>query len=1265
MKKLIRYFFSLILFLIASAPLLAQHVVISQYWGSVGSSGAPYNSNFVELYNPTTSDVNMTGWSVQYKSATSAGTMNVMAFPANSIIRAHGYFLISLGSSSTPVSSNPLPTPDAVGATQVASSGKIALVASTTAISIPAPPANNPDTYPNVVDFLGFGTGVDLVWEGTGAAGAGTGTSGTKCFERKANASSTAATMISTGTDYLAGNGYDSDDNANDFLLIANINPHNTSSPIAGVFVTPSVTSLDFGTSQTVSTTSTAQSFSLTGILSANATVSTSAPYAVSKDGTNFSTSISFTPAEIKATPGPLVYVNFSPTTTTASPGSVSITSTNATTQTVNLTGTGSAAADVTPPVNATNYPKTNNITTTSVDVISNLNETGTTYYVLIPATGAAPTTVAQIVAGKDGNNNAIVTSGSFAVTAANTDATKTISGLSPATTYNIYVVSQDAAGTPNLQTSFTTLNATTLKLTQTITFASTGSATYGGVDFNPGATSDNNTIGITYSSSDPAIATIVANKVSIVKAGIVTITANQAGSALYNAATAKQQTLTINPAALTITANSVTKSFGSTLTGGAGSGAFTSTALQNSESIGSVTITYGAGAAASATAGTYTGSVVASAATGGTFTASNYSITYVAGDITVSAVPIPTINTTGTVSALSTTYGTASTTGTFNVSGTNMTAGILVTAPAGFEVSASAGSGFGASVTIGAAGTIASTPVYIRLAATDGANNYSGNVTLSSPGANNASVAIAVSTVNQKTLTVTAANATKVYGTANPTFTMNYSGFVGADDVNSLTVKPTGSTTATATSPVNTYVITPAGGVADNYTFSYVAGTLTVTKATLTVTASTTTKAYGAALPTLTPAYSGFVGTDNAASLTTQPTVSTTATATSTIGPYPTTVSGGASTNYTFTYVAGTLTVTQATLTVTANSPSKTYGMANPALSVSYSGFVGSDNAASLTTQPTVTTTAIVTSAVGTYPVTASGGSSPNYTFAYVAGTLTVNKAPLTITADNKSMPYSGTVPALTASYSGFAGTDNAASLTTAPVLSTTATQSSAPGNYPISVSGAASGNYNITYVNGSLTIIPSSDATLSNIKLNAGSISPKFSSAITSYIDSVDNGIYYINITATTSDNNATLTVNGTTVNSGKASATMPVNTGNNAITIVVTAQDGVTQKTYMVTVYKAAPSSAITAGNILTPNGDGKNDTWVIKDIQLFPNNFVNVYDRGGRVVYSKHGYANDWNANLNGAPLTEGTYYYTVDLGTSAPVIKGYITILRNR
>ncbi|MFX8523832.1 hypothetical protein ABTM10_20335, partial [Acinetobacter baumannii] len=57
---------------------------------------------------------------------------------------------------------------------------------------------------------------------------------------------------------------------------------------------------------------------------------------------------------------------------------------------------------------------------------------------------------------------------------------------------------------------------------------------------------------------------------------------------------------------------------------------------MQNSETIGTVTVAYGTGAAATANVGTYTGSVTPSAATGGTFTASNYNITYATGNIVV-----------------------------------------------------------------------------------------------------------------------------------------------------------------------------------------------------------------------------------------------------------------------------------------------------------------------------------------------------------------------------------------------------------------------------------------------------------------------------------------------------------------------------------------------------------------------------------------------------------------------------------------------------
>ncbi|WP_439507052.1 MBG domain-containing protein, partial [Sediminibacterium sp.] len=91
-----------------------------------------------------------------------------------------------------------------------------------------------------------------------------------------------------------------------------------------------------------------------------------------------------------------------------------------------------------------------------------------------------------------------------------------------------------------------------------------------------------------------------------------------------------------VGKANLTITATNVNKAYGSTLTGAAGSTAFTSTGLATGETIGTVTIAYGTGASATAAIGTYTGSVTPSAATGGTFDANNYTITYTAGNIIV-----------------------------------------------------------------------------------------------------------------------------------------------------------------------------------------------------------------------------------------------------------------------------------------------------------------------------------------------------------------------------------------------------------------------------------------------------------------------------------------------------------------------------------------------------------------------------------------------------------------------------------------------------
>ncbi|MBK8600780.1 MAG: hypothetical protein IPN80_09770 [Flavobacterium sp.] len=117
------------------------------------------------------------------------------------------------------------------------------------------------------------------------------------------------------------------------------------------------------------------------------------------------------------------------------------------------------------------------------------------------------------------------------------------------------------------------------------------------------------------------------------------------------------------------------------------------------------------------------------------------------------------TISTSGTLASVDTTYGTASVApSSFNVSGVGMSEGILVTPPAGYEVSLTSGSGYAATITVGAAGTIASTPVFVRLTstATVAGSPYSGDIVLSSTGATSVNVATAASSVTAKALTIT-----------------------------------------------------------------------------------------------------------------------------------------------------------------------------------------------------------------------------------------------------------------------------------------------------------------------------------------------------------------------------------------------------------------------------------------------------------------------------------------------------------------------------
>ena len=585
--------------------------------------------------------------------------------------------------------------------------------------------------------------------------------------------------------------------------------------------------------------------------------------------------------------------------------------------------------------------------------------------------------------------------------------------------------------------------------------------------------------------------------------------------------------TLIVNPAALTVTANSTNKLYGQTLIF-AGT-QFTSTGLLNSDTITNVTLA-STGATNAATVGSYPVTAAAAQGTG----LGNYAISYVSGTLTVNpatltvsanntnriygaANPTFTASYTGFVNgdtvavlggspSLTTTATTNSAVGTYTITAglgaltaTNysfgFTNGTLTVNSAALTVTANnQAKTYGQSLTF--AGTEFATAGLLN-------GDTVTNVTLASTGTTNTagtgSYAITASsargsglgnytisyvngtlTVNPATLTVSANNTNRIYGAVNPTFTASFTGFVNGDTMAVLGGSPSLTTTATTNSAVGTYTITAALGTltATNYSFGFTNGLLTVNSATLTITANNTNKVYGQSLSFAGNEFaaSGLLNSDTVTNVTL---ASTGATNVAAVGSYTITAAAAQGTglgNYAISYVSGTLTVNPATLTVSANNTNRIYGAVNPAFTASYTGFVNGDTVAVVSGSPSLTTTATTNSVVGTYTITAGLGTltATNYSFGFTNGTLTVNTAALTITANSTNKLYGQTLV--------FAGTEftssgllNSDTVTNVVLASTGATNTAGAGTYPITAAtaqGTGLGNYAISYVSGTLTV-------------------------------------------------------------------------------------------------------------------------------------------------------------------------------------------------
>ncbi|MCY1662630.1 gliding motility-associated C-terminal domain-containing protein [Chryseobacterium sp. SL1] len=110
----------------------------------------------------------------------------------------------------------------------------------------------------------------------------------------------------------------------------------------------------------------------------------------------------------------------------------------------------------------------------------------------------------------------------------------------------------------------------------------------------------------------------------------------------------------------------------------------------------------------------------------------------------------------------------------------------------------------------------------------------------------------------------------------------------------------------------------------------------------------------------------------------------------------------------------------------------------------------------------------------------------------------------------------------------------------------------------------------------------------------------------------------------------------------------------------TVIGTSAEGCTGSTDILIEVKADP--ILKPNNVITPNGDGKNDTWIIGNIENYPNNKVSIYDRAGRLIYTKKGYANDWGGTLNGKVLNEDAYIFVIRPGDGTALIRGTLSII---
>ncbi len=216
-----------------------------------------------------------------------------------------------------------------------------------------------------------------------------------------------------------------------------------------------------------------------------------------------------------------------------------------------------------------------------------------------------------------------------------------------------------------------------------------------------------------------------------------------------------------------------------------------------------------------------------------------------------------------------------------------------------------------------------------------------------------------------------------------------------------------------------------------------------------------------------------------------------------------------------------------------------------------------------------------------------------------------------------------------------------------------------------------AQNGTTTKTYTLNVVRTAPSTNALLASIAATpTETLVGTTGTGYLNFYTNVPNRLSAISFTVATKDPNATFTIAGVRNSSGLISQTILLDVGPNNIDVVITAQDGITQKTVSVVVNRAAPPAFVSIYSVskpvenislnddgivvhqaLSPNGDGVNEYLTIDNITSYPDNHLTIVDRNGSMVYEAKGYDNatklfDGHA-ANGKMQQPGTYFYSLN------------------